>query len=148
MVKVKCQHSGIEFEAKTSRTKQHPFITKLKQDGAMNGDYREVNQCLANVTMAGGYDTIEEYMALVLADLKAQEEISREYAKRELARYEAHLQKTEEQNSILKANGYFWRFKMVDQGRRKLFYLNSPDGRILSVEDALNEIEHRVKLEE
>jgi hypothetical protein len=146
MVKVKCQHSGIEFEAKTTRTKQHPYVTKLKQDSSVTGgDYRQVIYVLSKIANEGGYATIEEYMSLVFAELKAQEEISREHSKRELERYKAHLQETDEQNSILKDNGYLWRFKMIEQGRQKLFYLTSPDGRTVTVEEALNEIENNIK---
>lgn len=65
MVTIKCKHSGIVFEAKTKRTKQHPDIAALKQRANKDGNYREVDNALDAVTKAGGYSTIEKYMQLV-----------------------------------------------------------------------------------
>jgi hypothetical protein len=159
MVKVKCQHSGIEFEAATARTKQHPLVAEIKNDSTKKGNYREVNQALANVAKAGGYSTIEEYMSMVKADLKSQDAKAdeaaakrREFAKEEEARKEALRQKREEQNAVLKANGYKWTKDEVGtegaaaygggsgEFSHYAWTLWSPDNRVVTVEQAMDEI--------
>jgi hypothetical protein len=159
MVTVKCQHSGIEFEAATTRTKIHPLVSSLKADSNKKGNYREVNKALDTVAKAGGYSTIEEYMSLVKADLAGQDAKAneaaakrREFAKQEEARKEALRQKREEQNAILKANGYRWQKEAVGTEGTAAYgggsgefshyswSLVSPDNRYVSVEEALEEI--------
>lgn len=65
MVTVICQHSGIEFEAHSKQTKQHPLVAELKKESNKKGTYRQVNEALDKVRAEGGYTTIEEYVQRV-----------------------------------------------------------------------------------
>ena len=65
MVKVICQHSGIEFEAASKRSKNHPMVSDLKVRANKDGNYREVNNAMDAVKKDGGYETIEEFMSKV-----------------------------------------------------------------------------------
>lgn len=151
MITAICQHSGLEFEASSKRTKQHPNVAALKSTAYDNGNYAEVMQALDTVKERGGYKTIEEYLDLVneiasgkvTASRDARKREREEKAQREEARRE-HKRQRDAQNNILRRNGYNWR-KIHDQedehyedGQWLLF---SPDGRSVSVEQALAEIE-------
>lgn len=155
MVTITCQESGIEFEAETRRTKQHPSIRAIKDRANKDGNYREVNEALAAVRKAGGYETIEQFMALVQAHLDAKKV---KQAERD-AKHKAFMQEQEKieaerkaarkaQNETLKASGYVWRketviaddwaLEMRDPGT--YWTLHAPDGREVTVEQALDEI--------
>lgn len=153
MVIVKCQHSKIEFEAKTKRTKQHPLIASLKSDAHSDGNYSQVLVALDKVAKAGGYETIEEYLSLVddllvgKAKAEAEQENSSEqwYQEQEETQREAKT-KREAQTLILKNNGYRWAkdyadFDEYEEGEPSVWNLYSPDRRVVTVEQALDEIE-------
>ena len=155
MVKIICKESGIEFEAATKRTQQHPLVAAIKQQGNENGTYREVNNALMAVRKAGGYTTIEQYMGKVRDILngnaaKRQEESEKraEWArKEEQQRQEAKL-KRQQDNAILKAHGYTWDkeettgyFGGVGDRPEYEWVLRDPDGHTISVRQAFDEIE-------
>jgi len=165
MVKVTCQHSGIEFEADSKRTKQHPRIAAIKSEANKRGNYREVNAALDAVRKAGGYTTIAEYMAMVdlylkgksaerdAAAAKRREQEQRDEEERAIAR-----QRREEQNALLKANGYRWsKTEIGTEGGFSYgagigefshyeWILWSPDNRVVSVAQALDEIERGMEV--
>ena len=164
MVTIKCSESGIEFEAKTKRTKQHPLIAQLKADANKKGNYRDVNNALAQVRKAGGYTTIEEFMSLIEANLQALRDADNARAikakalriKEEEADEKRKVER-EARNAKLKANGYIWRreaigtedahgtFGSYGAGVGELshyeWFLFSPEGNIVTVERAMEEIE-------
>jgi hypothetical protein len=162
MVIVICQHSGIEFEAATKRTKQHPDIASLKDRANKDGNYREVGDALDTVKKAGGYATIEEYMGLVRAELQKKRDAflaraakQREWqAKDEAEKAEREARRAAE-NELLKANGYVWRKEAIgteDSDMRGSYgagvgefshyewRLYAADGREVSKDHALAEI--------
>lgn len=63
MAKIICQHSGVEFEAKSTRTKQHPLVASFKNTNVSN--YRDAMTALETAKEIGGYTTIEQYISLV-----------------------------------------------------------------------------------
>jgi len=155
MVTIKCQHSGLEFEAKTRRTKMHPKIAQLKDRAAKDGLYREMDKALSTVKSNGGYNTIEEYTECVndIMHEEKQKQTERQNAdlrqqrEQEQARSERRARR-EAQNALLRQHGYEWRVEYVDRDapsleerdEGKYFYLVDPDGHQISIEQALDEI--------
>lgn len=149
---IKCQHSGIEFEAASRRTKQHPAVAELKNRANKDGTYRQMNEALDAVRKEGGYETIDEYINLVKQQMNGVESYKarqlRFRAEREAARDEIR-QRRQKQNAILREHGYTWHAEYVDRDapalemrdEGKYFYLTAPDGRIVTVEQAMAEIE-------
>ncbi len=152
MVKVTCQHSGIEFEANTARTKQHPLVAELKAEANKRGTYREVNEAMDAVRKAGGYTSVEEYIQMVRAHISNKARQAKEVAQRRAERFaqaEADAKaKKQTEDALLKEHGYEMK-KVVEainddgQGEYDLvnrWYLFSPDGRQVSRFEALDEI--------
>lgn len=150
MIIVKCQHSGIEFEANTSRTKQHPKVAAFKNSNVKNY-YRQACESLDEAA-GEDYQTIDEYLTIVNRIFKAKTakrdaeitERKRQQAQEEKARYEARKQR-EATNAKLRANGYCW-MKDDDDGYQPQFndgnwHLISPDGYDVTVAEALHDIE-------
>lgn len=153
MIKIICQHSGLEVETKTRRTRQHPRIAELKIAANKDGNYREVNNALSEARKRGGYTNIDEYMALV-SDImreyhdkaKAKDARRAEAARKAEADRELHKAEREKLNARLKAAGYWWskyepRENMGQDDGYARWDLFSPDGRIVTVDQALEEIE-------
>lgn len=70
MFTIKCQYTGIEFEADSKRTKNHPAVTRFlneaNEDGKRAvGAYAQAKQLFAEA--AGNFDNIDELMAAVTA---------------------------------------------------------------------------------
>lgn len=151
MVTVVCKESGIEFEAASKRTQQHPDVAALKNAANKNGNYREVNEALSAVRKAGGYSTIEEFMVLVGNHInsKKEEQNRRSIAaaqarEKENAEIEARKEARRKQNEHLKVHGYTWhKYDVYDVTQEVVgseWKLISADGRFVSVEQALDEI--------
>lgn len=163
MVKVICEHSGLEFEAKTTRSKSHPRVSDLKNRAYRENNYSDTMSALGKARRAGGYSTIEEYMKLV-SDIMAGESAKHDAAilasrkveaEAEQARREVKIRR-EAQNAFLKQHGYNWqKDEIIDfdqyeeyDARYAEFVWNliTPDGRIVTVEQALAEIERGVEV--
>lgn len=149
MVKVICQHSGIEFEASSARAKQHPLVADLKTDANRRGTYAAAMKAMEVVRKDGGYATIEEFVSLVNAEVagtrKAQiaSKIAAENDRRDAQ------QKLKEQNALLKANGYRWSkeettgyFGGDSDAPEYAWTLIAPDGRAVTVQQAIAEIQN------
>ncbi len=67
MITVKCQYTGIEFEAESSRTKNHPAVSAfLLEASKENGHYRGASHTAKTLIVeADGYDNIDEFMTAV-----------------------------------------------------------------------------------
>ncbi len=70
MITVKCQYTGIEFEAESKRTKNHPvvarFLNEANDDGKRSvGAYAEAKRLLADA--AGNFENINDLMTYVTA---------------------------------------------------------------------------------
>lgn len=70
MITIKCQYTGIEFEAESKRMKNHPAVTRFlneaNEDGKRAvGAYAQAKQLLADA--AGNFDDIDSLMAFVVA---------------------------------------------------------------------------------
>lgn len=67
---IKCQYTGIEFEAESKRNKNHPTVTRFlneaNEDGKRAvGAYAQAKQLLTEA--AGNFDNIDDLMAFVNA---------------------------------------------------------------------------------
>lgn len=74
MFTIKCQYTGIEFEAESKRSKNHPAVTRFlneaNEDGKRAaGAYAQAKQFLADA--AGNFDSIDELMEAVAATYEA-----------------------------------------------------------------------------
>jgi len=162
MVTVICQHSKLEFEAATRRTKQHPDIANLKAKANKDGNYREVNDALSEATKQGGYTTIDEYMTLVHEIIDGKMRKQRERVNRQAQaqkEYEAERERIRaerrQQNDLLKQNGYRWQKEVVtDEDAHPMDYRESgvywhliaPDDLEISKERALEAIERGLEV--
>jgi hypothetical protein len=147
MVTIICSESKLEFEAETRRTKQHPRIANLKSQADKNGNYREVNAALAEARKRGGYTTIDEFMALVQQIVTEKQEQARAMHDRIAAsrRREEEMNaqikaEREARKAKIKAAGYKWLKDDYEEGNVR-WDLFSPDGRIVTEQQALDEIE-------
>lgn len=166
MTTVTCQHSGLEFESKSGRAKNHPALDSLLKDAYKRGVYGETMDALKAVRAAGGYETAEQYLARVndilagkVSERRARQEAQlRAEQEAEKARKEAKRQR-EAQNAFLRQHGYTWHKYAVGSEEDTFpggyaagigefdhyeWYLESPDGREVTVEQALDEIERGV----
>jgi hypothetical protein len=153
MVQVICEKTGIEFEAATRRTKNHPTIMSWLEK---SNRYDWYSQALETLTSGRkqGYTTIEQYNALFEETEKsAQEEnIARFKVKRDeeeaakAVRRERHIT-----NSILREHGYRWsdlgfpEDEEIDNSYlgptpRHDWQLFSSDDRAVSTQQAMQEI--------
>ena len=73
MVTVTCQYTGIEFQAKTARSKNHPTIARLLEDANKKGVYGQVVDALTAAKNAGltGEAVIEAGRVAMVSGLKA-----------------------------------------------------------------------------
>lgn len=70
MITIKCQYTGIEFEAESKRSKNHPqvmaFLNAANEDGKRAiGAYPKAKELLAEA--AGNFDSIDDLMSAVKA---------------------------------------------------------------------------------
>lgn len=70
MFTIKCQYTGIEFEAESKRTKNHPAVTRFlneaNDDGKRSvGAYAEAKRLLTEA--AGNFEDIDSLMTAVTA---------------------------------------------------------------------------------
>lgn len=164
MVTIICQHSGLEVEAESKRTRQHPLIAGFKDRASREDTYREAGQALDEARKRGGYSNIDEYMALVkqiIAELqdkaRAQHDAKAAAYRKDEAAREQIKRERQQRNAHLKAHGYTWhRYEAGTEdswaGRGSLgggvgefshyeFEMVAPDGTVVSEKQALDEIE-------
>jgi hypothetical protein len=147
---VKCQHTGIEFQAASKRALNHPvvsaFLAKYNSDWkSYRGAGDEIKASLANVY--GAYETAEEAVAAAEADYLAwrsgQTGIRAQMKAEAKAKAEARRAR-EATNAKLREHGYTWTRDNAD-GYQPVFgddewHLISADGREVTVSQALAEI--------
>ena len=145
-VKIICQYTGLEFEAATRRSKNHPKINGWLQKANTDGWYSECQKAIG-YGKHEGFTTIAEYNVLLAETEKAAKEhqaINYErLAKAALDRKQAMKQR-DEINTTLRAAGYRWQkynaMGALDDYKDGQWELIAPDGRDVSVTQALAEI--------
>lgn len=147
-MKVTCQYTGIEFEAASARTKNHPEFARLMTEANRRGIY-----------ICGNFLT-------AIAEARKNGEITIEFCRSELERIDKKLKDAEAaffkkrdealaakkaalaaQNAHLRTHGYKWVHFTEDEddgvcsvcsGR---WHLRAPSGDLIPVAQALDEIE-------
>lgn len=137
-----CQYSGLAFEARSSRAKNHPALANLLSQAYRDGRYGEMAEMLHAVHKAGGYTTIEEFLTLLGQRQNRRREIAEKQraAEAESKRHFAEMQqRRRERNVLLEAAGFHWdgdwgtdTFDEIEEpsGRPPThWYLLAPDGK-------------------
>lgn len=152
---ITCQHSGIKFESKSGRAKNHPALDSILKDAYKRGVYGETMDALKNVREAGGYTTIEQYLELVNERINAavtkrreRDERRRQNERDAEAAAQEMRRRREAQNALLREHGYRWSknyaydFDSYEENRDGSFVweLHAPDGRLVEIDRALDEI--------
>jgi hypothetical protein len=152
MVQVTCEKTGIVFEAVTRHTKSHPEIMAWLNQAYKDGWY---NQALAVIKTGreDGYTTIEQFLA-ALQEAEKQARLDRHEAikveiKREQAAKDARRERAVT-NAFLRKYGYKWHKWEGDEEDVDLYgapevewHLSSPDGRAVSVKEAMLELAYQ-----
>jgi hypothetical protein len=131
MVKVTCEKTGVEFEAATKRTKNHPQIMGWINDAYKDGWYA---QCLDAIKdgREAGLDRIEDFLSLLAETEKAakaqqQADYSATLAEKRAAK-EARRQRFI-LNSFLREHGCRWRnVGFADEEEADAFDINATVG--------------------
>lgn len=152
MVKVICEKTGLEFEAKTSRTKNHPQIMNIVNEASKDGWYRE---CLAALEeYKCKFESVEEYVEILDTVRESHEnkvsalwkaKVQEKFAAREAAREKAI------RDAKLARHGYTWQrvsYPIDDEDYAYYTVLVAPDGAEVSVSQALAEIENPALVQE
>jgi hypothetical protein len=159
MPQVTCERTGITFEAKPSRTRTHthPTIIVLLSEADRYGWYSVALTAL-EAGREAGYTTIEEFVTQLREAEKewkaGHEAEARYYAQTDRDRDRAETTATTEkatsapntQNAQLREHGYKWGksyddYNAYEEDKPDTWYLATPDGRLISGEQALDEIE-------
>lgn len=148
---IKCDKTGIEFEADSKRQKNHPRISALLNCASKDGNYNAALAACKAVKDRGSM-TIDEAIQFINDRVSGVETIRiakvNEAARREReieqARCEAKEQR-QAQNDYLRKHGYKWSKDYADhdeyeEGEPSVWNLYSPDGRRVPVSQALEEI--------
>ncbi|SRR6266700_1168480 len=150
MVKVICEKTGIEFEAATKRTKNHPSIMMILNDANKYGWYADALEALKSGRKSG-FSMIEQFVsALRNAEEQYKEQTNAVYAaqNRERKAVEEAKRQREIRNSLLRDRGYEWTDlgyapdEEIDNsflGRlpEHDWHLKAPDGKLVSLKDAM-----------
>ncbi len=168
-VTITCPYTGLEFEAPTRRSKNHPKISAVLNEIATDrraapGAYGAAIEAIRNARTAGVSD-IDEFVAVARAAAAGRlaEHRSQRDARIEAERKAEELRRERQRrNELFKANGYTWQKFAVgtddEWAGRGSYYggvgefshyeyeLHSPDGRIVSEQQALDEIERGMEV--
>ena len=149
---VKCQYTGLAFEAKSSRSKNHPVIAEMLNQANKGGTYSATVSAL-NKAREQGFATIEQFVdyanAIIsgkLAKRAKAEQLAREQEAEIRQRQAEAKTRRQEQNAFLRQRGYAWSKEYADydeyeEGEPSRWVLRSPDDRAVDVAQALDEIE-------
>lgn len=158
MVQVTCQHSGIQFEAKTKRTKMHPKVARFKNSKTAVQNWGHAVAALDEVATSGEYQTVEEYVEQVkalfeqklTAVTQAQQKRQQRQAEADKAAQELR-DRRKARNAHLRQHGYRWQkhyinhfdhYEEPEPDDEYVWVLVAPDGRYdVPVAQALDEIE-------
>ena len=157
MTTITCQYTGIQFEAESRRTKNHPMVSALLTEAAKDrynpGAYRQAIAAF-EVARQSGMTDINEVITLARdmmangaqAARQQRESIVRQQREADEARHQRRAQ-----NEHLRAHGYTWSkdyadFDEYEEGEPSLWTLRSADNRVVTVAQALDEIERGAEI--
>lgn len=155
MPTITCQYTGIQFEAPSARSKNHPAVSRLLTEASGDKHHRNRYQvtleALATVRNENLTDINEvlrrvDYIVTNRLDgqhtAQRQAELQRRQQEQER---EARRQARKEQNEYLRRHGYTWSktyadFDEYEEGEPSQWMLSAADGREVTVAQALDEI--------
>lgn len=155
MVTVTCQYTGIEFEASSKRSKNHPAVSDLLNEAAKDkynpAAYRTVKDALADAKAAGMTDINE-----IVSYARDRMNNANDAAWQRRIEDEQQRKARAERNSLLKSHGYRWHkedeesmdfagagaFESMYGSANAVWILTAPDNREVTVAQALKEIEN------
>jgi len=152
MVTVTCEKTGIQFEAATKRTKNHPTIMAILNEANRYGWYSQALEAIKQGREAG-YTTIEQFqVALTEAEAAYKEQRAVLIHKQVQEQREAKEARRQRYvtNELLRGRGYTWRKFENDEEDQDFFgapeyewTLYSPDNRPVSVQEAMQELAYQ-----
>lgn len=143
-----CQYTGVEFEAKSTRAKNHPRIAAVLEEANRVGRYALALEAIRKARADGVTDIMEfqrQAKLAVAGDVQKTIDARRQVDEQ----HEAAKRARQAQNARLKAHGYTWSkvyadFDEYEEGEPSRWVLFSPDRRAVSVAQALDEINRGV----
>lgn len=148
-MKATCQYTGIEFDAKSARTKNHPEFAKLMTEAHREGVYERFMTAVKNgkekKTAPMTIERCRTGLDRIIADEKAKKQRAADFQRETAAKFAAARAARDEQNAHLRAHGYTWHRATqddVDDGMATdtEWHLLSDDAREVTVDQALDEI--------
>lgn len=158
MVEIVCKHSGVKFQAKTTRTEQHPKVARAKEDALKGQNYNLLLEIMEAVKAEQQWLDIDLFLARVneliktpIAQRNAEIAQRRFEAKEEAKERQSKKERRQRLNACLRSHGYRWskigfaedadvddwEYEAFGSERWALF---APDGREVSPTQALAEI--------
>lgn len=144
-ITITCQYTGIEFQAKSNRAKNHPVISAVLEEANRVGRYSLALNAIRAAREEGVAD-IAEFERRARAAVKGDVQQVMDSRRQADEAREAAKKAREAQNAHLRAHGYTWQkeyadFDEYEEGEPSKWVLFSPDRRAVSVAQALDEIE-------
>ena len=154
MVEIICEKTGLKFEAENRRRKVHPVVQGWCTTAYEEGWYQEANNAIygnrARNVEKQQFKTIEQFVTyfetLREQVLKQKEETEKARQKQERDAKEVRRQRSIT-NDLLRGRGYTWKKFQNDEEDQDMFgapeydwTLYSPDGRVVSVKEAMQEL--------
>lgn len=159
MATVKCDKTGIEFEASSKRQKNHPLISALLNEASKDryntGTYRIAMEACEQVK-ANGVEDINEAIAYIRERMSGNTNAKLSQRAAEKRERKERNEERARVNRLLKAHGYTWHKEDEESmdafgatafettygsSSSSMWILSAPDGRSVSVNQALKEIE-------
>jgi hypothetical protein len=102
-VTVICSKTGIEFQADSKRTRNHPVITRWSQKSYSDGWYQQFDEALAAGKEAG-FTTVAEYVELFAeTETASKSQQAVDYAKRVLEARQRKAERIARDEAFMKA---------------------------------------------
>ncbi len=157
METVTCQYTGIQFQAASRRSKNHPLVSDLLGEAAKDrnnpGAYRQVIAAFDEAQRTGmtNIDDVIAFARDAMTNGAVVARRRREDAVRQQREADEVRHQRKAQNEHLRANGYRWSKEFAnsdeyEEGEASLWTLWSPDQRVVTVAQALDEIERGVEV--
>lgn len=147
-----CEKTGVQFEARSVRQKNHPAIMSIINEATRHGWYREAIAKLDS--LKGHYASIEPYIE-ALREVEAQYKQAKSDRIHKYVKDETHAKEGRRArfvtNDFLRTNGYRWSDLGFDDEEeidnaytgatpRHDWQLFSSDGRAVTLEEAMQEL--------
>lgn len=155
MVTVVCQYTGVEFEASSKRSKNHPKVSAFL-DAAAKDKYNPTAYRTAKEALAAAKDEGKTDIDEIIQYAQAVVDSANDAAYQRRIEDEQQRKARAERNSLLRSHGYRWHkedeesmdfagpnaFGAMYGSASAVWILTAPDGREVTVAQALKEIEN------